>query len=837
MAGSQLKQLKSALREKGLLGQTNTKKSKKSKTSRRNEVDRDLQKQNLFNVRSEFNKFDQRINRSKHDVSITAGKEFVKVGSKQHNDATAKKGAMQKQMKSQYDLEKRKKGRTGGILDKRFGENDVGLSQEEKMLARFTRERQAATANTRGKKRGLYSLESEEEEEDDDEDDDDNNGGFQLTHSGHALSFDDENTINYVDEDRLVRGGEEQGDAAQEPQRKKSKNEVMKEIIAKSKFYKQQRQQTFAKTQDQIDELDEDFGDVMDDLRGVQQSSAPGMNKKTPEDREYDSRVRELTYDRRAVPADRTKTEEELHREHEEKRQKLEQDRLRRMEGFVSARAAEGDDLDENDDDVNGFWGGDSENEEDGFRIKGDGDEEEEEEGEEEEDDDDDDEGKEESEGVSNRKPVSRKSAPVVMPLNVEDFIQQVSSLNPEKQAQHVQKICDAYKPNLAMGNKEKMNQFVSIIFEYALHLANKFEPLQPILTVLKRLSSTYNEQLVETMRQYIGDIESRVESTTSAKLQPSDLTFFVIVAFLFSTSDHYHLIVTPSLILMNQILSNVIYRSKDDLKALAQGVFLTDVLLTYQRFAKRFDPEIVNFIEFAFLSLVPQPEQVDVNKVLSMRNPNSSLNLVKSAKYPPEDPSITSISLEEVFSASEANSETLKVNLLLKLITIMDKAVSLWRDKPSLIEILSSFLVLLKHLTKYTAITTPYLEKFTKLCKASANSRRPLELQHHKAIGIATYAPKFEENFNPDKKSYDPNAERQQLAKVKAQLKKEQKAALKDIRYENRFLAREQIGEKKQMYDDYHRKMAHIYNSIQSEEGKERNDYEREKKSRKNRK
>ena len=43
----------------------------------------------------------------------------------------------------------------------------------------------------------------------------------------------------------------------------------MKEIIAKSKFYKQQRQK-FAKTQDQIDELDEDFGDVMDDLRNVQ---------------------------------------------------------------------------------------------------------------------------------------------------------------------------------------------------------------------------------------------------------------------------------------------------------------------------------------------------------------------------------------------------------------------------------------------------------------------------------------------------------------------------------------------------------------------------------------
>lgn len=73
-----------------------------------------------------------------------------------------------------------------------------------------------------------------------------------------------------------------------------------------------------------------------------------------------------MTYDRRAAPADRTKTEEELRREHEEKMKKLEQDRLKRMEGF-NDREAEADDLD-----GDGFWGGDSENEENGFSIKSD---------------------------------------------------------------------------------------------------------------------------------------------------------------------------------------------------------------------------------------------------------------------------------------------------------------------------------------------------------------------------------------------------------------------------------------------------------------------------------
>ena len=233
------------------------------------------------------------------------------------------------------------------------------------MLARFTKERQSGSS----KKRSVFSLASDDEQEPDESDGEDN-GGFMLTHGGNALSLDDEETINYVDEDSLQ----------QQPPKKKSKNEVMKEIIAKSKFYKQQRQKEFAKTQDQIDELDEDFGDVMDDLRNVQlqiskttansgSGKADGVfSTKTPEQIEYDNKVRELTYDRRAVPAERTKTDEEIRRKYEEKNEKLEADRLRRMEEFVDDdRDTQGDDLDndfglvviEND-----------ENEADGFTIK-----------------------------------------------------------------------------------------------------------------------------------------------------------------------------------------------------------------------------------------------------------------------------------------------------------------------------------------------------------------------------------------------------------------------------------------------------------------------------------
>lgn len=65
------------------------------------------------------------------------------------------------------------RGRVGGIVDRRFGENDPSMPLEERMLERFTRERQRVS------KASAFNLENEDE----------------LTHYGQSLSklddFDD----------------------------------------------------------------------------------------------------------------------------------------------------------------------------------------------------------------------------------------------------------------------------------------------------------------------------------------------------------------------------------------------------------------------------------------------------------------------------------------------------------------------------------------------------------------------------------------------------------------------------------------------------------------------
>jgi nucleolar protein 14 len=126
------------------------------------------------------------------------------------------------------------KHRRGGIIDKRFGESNPSLTPEEKMLERFTREKQKSSRAT-----SMFNL-------DDDED-------LSLTHYGQSLSnmddFDDAGLGLSDDEDdkkqmdgkivsRLHFGGFEDDVPEGEGERHKSKHEVMKEIIAKSKMHK-----------------------------------------------------------------------------------------------------------------------------------------------------------------------------------------------------------------------------------------------------------------------------------------------------------------------------------------------------------------------------------------------------------------------------------------------------------------------------------------------------------------------------------------------------------------------------------------------------------------------
>jgi nucleolar protein 14 len=239
------------------------------------------------------------------------------------------------------------------------------MAPEEKMLERFTREKQSRHKNS------AFDL------EDDDE-------AGELTHMGKSLSLDGPALKDDFEEDDLELSDAEDHPSDEEgrkrrrsdfegsdndeeddeeegrPERKKSKQEVMKEVMAKSKLYKYERQVTKNDDDDQREELDKELSNIHDLLRGITRKPAPapivdvaGMNPeraalltgqdKVKFDKEYDMRLKQLAQDQKAKPTEKSKSEDQIIEERARKLQELEAKRLRRMQG--EAEDSDNDDV------------------------------------------------------------------------------------------------------------------------------------------------------------------------------------------------------------------------------------------------------------------------------------------------------------------------------------------------------------------------------------------------------------------------------------------------------------------------------------------------------------
>jgi nucleolar protein 14 len=119
------------------------------------------------------------------------------------------------------------------------------------------------------------------------------------------------------------------------------------------------------------------------------------------------------------------------------------------------------------------------------------------------------------------------------------------------------------------------------------------------------------------------------------------------------------------------------------------------------------------------------------------------------------------------------------------------------------------------------------------RLMKHAQFSRRPLALHYHRPLAIRTSIPKFEYSYNPDR-HYDPDRERAEVSKLRAEYKRERKGAMRELRKDANFIARESLKEKKERDREYERKYKRLVAEIQGEEGHEKKEYEREKRMRK---
>lgn len=273
---------------------------------------RDQQKKKSLNA------FEVHINREKHKV----------LGRKNKTDrglpGVARSKAINKR-KNTLLHEYKVRDKSNTFLDRRIGEKNSAMTQEDKVMARFAAERMKAH-----KKKNIFNLNDEEV----------------LTHRGQTLAeiekfddprsddeeySDDDNKTGKLDKD-FVSEAHFGGGVLSKADSSMSRKDLIEQLIAESKKRKAEKQKIREQTLDLTDKLDSEWKDLLPIVNASKKSAEDTLPK--PKIDDYDIALRELKFEARGTPSDRLKSEEEIAKEEKEKLEKLEADRLARMKGF-----------------------------------------------------------------------------------------------------------------------------------------------------------------------------------------------------------------------------------------------------------------------------------------------------------------------------------------------------------------------------------------------------------------------------------------------------------------------------------------------------------------------
>lgn len=877
MAPSQLKQLKASLRESGVLG---PQKSKKQQKATAKDASKRLQRSAaLENIRDKFNPFEVKASarRPKHEV-ISSKEQRVQVGR-----PGVTRGLGEERRRETLLREIQSRNKVGGLLDRRFGENDPTLTPEQRAAERFVRQNERQSRKT-----SMFNLEDESEAE------------MTLTHAGRSIDFagpvvddyeeDEVDKLSLAEEEdrprkRVRMDDEETPEQEDIPERKKTKNEVMQEIIAKSKMHKAERQAAKADDDDLRIELDKGMDELYATLRShkpipkplptppsdsepqMDPSRAAMLAGKSREDaeKEYEANIRQMKMDARSKPSVRTKTEDEKAAEEAERLRDLERKRLRRMQGEAeSSDEEEEDDQPEGDvdnlpDDAEAFGLTAPEpmyrpeldvEDEDHFVLDDDlvasGSELEMAS----DDDSDDESGEPEDDGdddfinglvLPDQRPVPSKSGQAsrdalaftfACPATHEEFLDLIDGKNPEDIPTVVQRIRALYHKGLAKDNEEKLGKFIKVLLD---HIASDRHFHHKVTEALIRhVHSMSKSQPYEATRAFREHLEVVSEERPLA-LTAGDLMVLTAVGSIFPTSDHFHTVVTPAILTMGRYLNHGLIQSLNDL---GKGLYCCSLVLQYQGLAQRYMPEVANclVITMAILSPTPMSERTAQGQpfCVFLRQSDQPLRI----QSPSKSNAVPKASFQALVSDTVSDN-SFGLTLLHTVVKLAQAAAQLWDKKTAWPEIVSPIIHALTHLrstglpsdTKELISTT--LSSLQSSQSTALAARKPLLLHNHRPLAIKTSVPQFTDNYNPTK-HYDPDAERAQLSRLKAEHKKERKGAMRELRKDANFIAREQLREKKEKDDAYEKKFKRLVAEIQGEEGREAKEYEKEKKKRK---
>uniref|UniRef100_A0A8C0BVG8 NOP14 nucleolar protein n=1 Tax=Buteo japonicus TaxID=224669 RepID=A0A8C0BVG8_9AVES len=807
------------------------------------------------------NPFEVKVNRQKFNI----------LGRKTKNDVGLPGVSRSKAIKKRTQTllkEYKEREKTNVFKDKRFGEYNTKISPEEKMIRRFTLERQ----QNYGKK-NIYNLNEDEE----------------LTHYGQSLA-EIEKLNDIIDSDSdteergtlsaeltaahfgggggLLRKKASSGQLDEEEEKPKSRKELIEEMIAKSKQEKQERQTRRESALELTEKLDNDWKEIQTLIaHRTPKSERKDKEVEKPKPDEYDMIVRELGFEMKAKPSERMKTEEELAKEEQARLQKLEADRLRRMRGIdeqvnnkkpshISADdLADGFILDKDDRCLLSYK---EEEEEEGGKEDNENEEESEEESVNEDEEDvaadshsdleSDLESEEEATGNKEQKKhktnenesqnvkeldpkmeAAKSELPYTfaVPESYETFKSLLAGRTIEQQLTILERIQKCNHPSLAVGNKAKLEKLFGFLLEYIGELATLDLPelrtidklVLPLYNLCQMFPEAASDSVKFILRDAAHDMAEVIEVKGRATFPGLDtLIYLKITSLLFPTSDFWHPVVTPAFMYMSQLLTKCRITTLQDV---IKGLFVCCLFLEYVSLSRRFVPELINFL-LGVLHISLPKKQAQGYTVVHPFTPvgkNLELLLVCDKKdlesWQKQNLPLSTVTRLKETSTTEINH--IRLSCLALCFDLIKKCASLYESLPSFHEIMHPVRILLaQHVTRFC---NEWYHSALKELENKVKHYTPLICEKKKPVPLKQYTPKIVKVLEFGRKQGGSKKEQERKQLIRKH-KRELKGAIREIRKDNQFLARTQLSEIMERDSARKRKVKELLGSLATQEG-----------------
>uniref|UniRef100_A0A1Q3EXR4 Putative nucleolar protein 14 n=1 Tax=Culex tarsalis TaxID=7177 RepID=A0A1Q3EXR4_CULTA len=705
------------------------------------------------------------------------------------------------------------------------------------------------------------------------------NDSVKLTHRGQTLEeierFDDA-----VDNDNDSDDDEGQLDAefmeaahfgGGEADSGRDRKTVIEEMIAESKRKKAEKQ----RENDEVYEMTQKLDQNWQSLAAVVGDHMKGDSERPKLD-DYDKVMREMIFERRGKPADKLKSAAELAEIEREKKERLERERLARMAGEengTKAKHRSADDLDEgyflqpidgrsegpagveeNGDDTSAY---DPRNITKEAEIGQSGSEGEDSDGSDETDEDnlsdlveDSEEDEPESKEIiaskateeqnklylAQQKEREKAAAEVPLAFEMPKSYEELSSLlnhyPPIKRAIVFERILSSNNGRAVHLNKSRMISLFAFAVQYLNDcfsntllpstVSEAFETLSGLTPFLYDLAKMNSRETATCFQDVIKEKQEEFRKRPRQFPPLDTLVFFKLVPLLFSASDFRHPVVSPALVFLSEILSRSQVRDRRDITA---GMFLVTVALECTEQSDRILPAALNFLN-GVIYMCSETRAIQVVKIVPPFKsfaPWCNLLVVEDKI---QDAGATDFSLRAEDFVTATIDESFKLRVLNTALGMIRGICSKLSKLDGVHHITANFL---PHLRRIDDELYPEA-----LQNAIADTRQALQTLHDKPLHylvapekkpkpLRLLEPKIETTYEDIRRRPTKSqtlSVRDQRRKLQQKVKKETRAAAREIRQDNEFLAKMRLHQRVASDRDRREKVKRIFSEATAQQG-----------------